>query len=149
MKRGSFWPTATIGAAAGAAAVYLFDPERGRTRRAKLADQVGAAMRKAGREMRAQARYQQGVAKGILHDVADPFRPETQVDDVTLLQKIRSEAVGHWNGPKQDLEIDVRDGMVTLRGHALQGDAEELIDLVESVDGVRGITDQLNVTQGA
>ena len=148
MSKGKFWRTAGIGATVGAAGAYLFDPERGRTRRAKLADQSTAALRTARDRARAKARYQQGVARGMAHRLTEAFHEPIVVDDDTLLQKIRSEAVGRWDGPKRDLEIDVRDGTVIVRGPAGRDQAGELIRLVESVDGVRMVSDEMKVGQG-
>lgn len=149
MTKSKFLFSAGIGAAIAAAGMYLFDPDRGRSRRAKLSDQAGAAIRKTGDRMEAQARYQKGVAQGVAHKVADPFRPDGEFDDSTLLQKIRSEAVGRWQGPTQDLEIDVREGQVTLRGEASRDQAEELVHLIESVDGVKAVVEDIKVIQGA
>lgn len=43
--------------AIGAAVAYLFDPDRGRNRRAKLADQAGARIRDTSETVRAKAEY--------------------------------------------------------------------------------------------
>ncbi|MGH8873546.1 MAG: BON domain-containing protein [Acidimicrobiia bacterium] len=145
MKKGTLWRSAGIGATVAVGA-YLLDPDLGRTRRARLADQAGAIARTAGDRIRARARYQKGVAQGVMHKVSEPFQPPIEVDDDTLLQKIRSEAVGRWQGPKHDLEIDVDNGVVTLRGTASRDRAEELIHLVESVKGVDAVTDEMSVS---
>lgn len=148
MSKTRFWRSAGIGAAVAAAGAYLFDPDRGRTRRAKLADQAGATLRTARDRMMAKARYQKGVARGVAHKMSEPFQPPVEVDDETLHQKIRSEAIGRWQGPKGEIEIDVRDGGVTVRGPADPDRAGELIRLIESVDGVRSVSDEMTVTQG-
>jgi len=75
-----------IGAAA-AAAMYLLDPDRGRSRRAKLTDRAAALARKAEEKTRAQAEHQKGMVKGLAHDLTEPFRPEPDFDDQTLRQK--------------------------------------------------------------
>ena len=105
-----------VGAAA-AAAMYLLDPDRGRSRRAKLSDQAAALARKAEEKTRAQAEYQKGVVQGLAHDLTEPFRPEPEFDDETLRQKVKSEAIGRWDGPKNDVEVDVDNGVVTLKGN--------------------------------
>jgi osmotically-inducible protein OsmY len=148
MSKAKFWRSAGIGAAVAAAGAYLFDPDRGRTRRAKLADRGGATLRTVRDRMMAKARYQKGVARGMAHKMTEPFQEPVEVDDQTLLQKIRSEAVGRWQGPTREIEIDVRDGDVTVRGPADRDRAGELIHLIESVDGVRSVSDQMTVTQG-
>lgn len=137
---------AAIGAAA-AAGMYLLDPDRGRSRRAKLADQAEALARKAGDRAQAQARYQRGVVQGIAHDITEPFRPEGDFDDDTLLQKVRSEALGRWKGRKNEIEITITDGVVTLRGPADTERATELIRLVDSVPGVVSVNDEMSVPQ--
>ena len=148
MSKGKYWRSAGIGATVGAAGAYLFDPERGRTRRAKLADQSTAAVRTARGKVTAKARYQQGVARGMAHRLTEAFQEPVEVDDETLLQKIKSEAVGRWDGPKRDLVIDVRDGNVIVRGPADRDQAGELIRLVDSVAGVRVVSDEMKVGQG-
>ena len=136
-----------IGAAA-AAAMYLLDPDRGRSRRAKLSDQAAALARKAEEKGRAQAEYQKGVVQGLAHDLTEPFRPEREFDDETLRQKVKSEAIGRWDGPKNDVEVDVDKGVVTLKGKVDDAqDMNELIRLVKGVPGVASINDQLSVPQ--
>jgi osmotically-inducible protein OsmY len=134
-------------AAAIGAAVYLLDPDRGRTRRAKLADQAESAARKTGEKIEAQARYQKGKIQGLAHDLTEPFRPETEVDDDTLTQKVRSEALGRWEGAKKDIDIDVQGGVVTLKGKTTPELARGLVGLVESVPGVVSVEDELTVPQ--
>jgi osmotically-inducible protein OsmY len=135
-----------FGAAIGAA-VYLLDPDRGRSRRAKLADQASSAARKTGEKIEAQARYQKGVVQGLAHDLTEPFRPEPEFDDDTLAQKVRSEALGRWQGDKKDIDISVKDGIVTLKGKATEELSAELVDMVGSVPGVRSVEDHLSVPQ--
>jgi osmotically-inducible protein OsmY len=135
-----------FGAAIGAA-VYLLDPDRGRSRRAKLADQASSAARKTGEKIEAQARYQKGVVQGLAHDLTEPFRPEPEFDDDTLAQKVRSEALGRWRGDKKDIDISVKDGIVTLKGKATEELSAELVDMVGSVPGVRSVEDHLSVPQ--
>ena len=135
-----------IGAAA-AAAMYLLDPDRGRTRRAKLSDQAAAMARKAEEKARAQAEHQKGVVQGLAHDLTEPFRPEPDFDDETLRQKVKSEAIGRWEGPKSDVEVDVESGVVTLKGNVDSQNVDQLIRLVKGVPGVASVSDQMSVPQ--
>ena len=64
-----------IGAAA-AAAMCLLDPDRGRTRRAKLSGPGRRNGPEAEEEARAQAEHQKGVVQGLAHDLTEPFRPD-------------------------------------------------------------------------
>lgn len=137
-----------FGAAIAAAAValtYLFDPDRGRSRRARLADQAAARGRDLATAARGKAKYKSGVIKGVTHDLVEPFRPERTYDDETLLQKIRSEALGRFD-ESGDIEIDIREGRVTLTGSvATEDDRSRLTRLIEQVDGVTDVEDTMHV----
>ena len=135
-----------IGAAV-AVAMYLLDPDRGRSRRAKLSDQAAALARKAEEKARAQAEYQKGVVQGLAHDLTEPFRPEPDFDDQTLRQKVKSQAIGRWDGPKNDVEVDVDNGVVTLKGNVDPEKVDRLIRLVKGIPGVASVNDQLSVPQ--
>lgn len=132
-------------AAVGAGIAYLFDPDRGRTRRAMLADQAAARARDASETVKAKAEYQKGVAKGVVHEVADSLREERVYDDETLLQKVRSEALGYWPDAG-DVEVDISDGMVRVSGSVnSEPDRDRLIGMIREVDGVGLIDDRLRV----
>ena len=130
-----------------AAGMYLLDPDRGRARRAKLSDQAAAMARKAEQKTRARAEYQKGVMQGFAHDLTEPFRPQTEFDDETLSQKVKSEAIGRWDGPKRDIRVEILDGVVTLTGNAPVEQVDALIRLVKGVPGVASVNDQLSVPQ--
>jgi osmotically-inducible protein OsmY len=97
--------------------------------------------------VRRRLRYQRGVAKGLVHDAADAFRTDRDFEDAELVQKVRSEAVGPWKqrtGHSGDVEVAVESGEVTLDGSIDDPDERRmLLRLVESVEGVRSITDRL------
>jgi osmotically-inducible protein OsmY len=132
-------------AAAAAAAAYLFDPDRGRSRRARLSDQAAARARDVSEAVKAKVEYQKGVAQGVVHEVTEPFRPEKEYDDQTLLHKVRSEALGRW--PWSDsIEIDITDGNVTINGTVeTTSDRVRLLDLIRDVDGIGMVDDRLEV----
>lgn len=134
-----------LGATLGGALVYLFDPDRGRSRRARLTDQASARARDAAESVKGGVEYQKGVARGIIHDVTEPLRRETTYDDETLKQKVRSEALGYWPDP-QSVEIDISDGTVRVSG-SVQDEAgrTRLIELIRDVDGVGLIDNRLKV----
>lgn len=54
--------------------------------------------------------------KGAIQDGVDGVTPDVQSDDVTLLQKVRSEAVGPSGVPTGSLQINIEDGVVIFRG---------------------------------
>lgn len=135
----------TAAAAIGAAIAYLFDPDRGRSRRTKLADQAAARARDAAGAVKAKTEYQKGVAKGIIHDVTAPLRGEETYDDDTLLQKVKSEALGYWPDANE-IEVDITNGMVRVSGTVdNESDRENLIKLIRDVEGVGLIDDRIRV----
>lgn len=56
---------------AGITLEYLFDPQLGRTRRARLADQMKAKARRLGRAAEKKVRYQGGRLRGVVHELSD------------------------------------------------------------------------------
>ncbi|MGH8944595.1 MAG: BON domain-containing protein [Acidimicrobiia bacterium] len=135
-----------FGASVGMALMYLLDPERGRSRRARLADQAAAGARDIAEAVVTGVEYQKGVVKGAVHDLADNVRPERHFDDETLLQKVRSEALGRLNGSTSDLEIDITNGEVRLSGSlSSAAERDRLLELIRKVEGVSGIDDQTRI----
>lgn len=49
---------------------YLFDPQLGRTRRTRLADQMKAKARRLGRAAEKKVRYQRGRLRGVVHELS-------------------------------------------------------------------------------
>jgi hypothetical protein len=119
--RGAGWVGTTLiaaaTAAAGAIATFLFDPARGRARRARLIDEGGATIRRAARHAGRAAHAARSTVAGRLaaarhsgHD-DDPF-----VDDVTLTSKVETELFRDSSVPKGAININVERGIVVLRG---------------------------------
>lgn len=123
---------------------YLLDPDRGRARRARLSDQLSAKGRDISSAVAAKAKYQKGVFEGVAHEVGSIFDQEATYDDVTLMQKVRSEAIGPSGVDAGDVVIDISDGTVRLTGSVPDTNARRrLVDLIGKVDGVREINDTL------
>ena len=72
-------------------------------------------------------------------------RHEVEVDDYTLVQRVRSH-LGHRVQPARALQIDARRGVVTLSGPIISDELETLINCVERVPGVKGVRDQMSVS---
>jgi osmotically-inducible protein OsmY len=132
-------------AAVGAAVAYLFDPDRGRSRRAQLTDQARSQFRDTSKTLRNQAEYQAGVARGALHEATSSLEPERVFDEETLLQKVRSEALGHF--PSEAVEVDITDRTVQVSGSMpSEADRDELLETIHEVEGVDRVEDRLEVT---
>lgn len=128
----------------GASIAYLLDPDRGKGRRAKLADQARARARDTAEEVSRRSRYEAGRIRGMAYDVFSSETPPR--NDAELLQKVRSEALGPA-GLTGDIEIRVDDGVVVLEGSAIAEDRErDLIERIEDVVGVAGVRNELRST---
>lgn len=85
------------------------------------------------------------MAKGFIHEMVEPLRRTEKYDEKTLLQKVRSEALGHWPDTSS-VEVDVTDGTVRIRGSLdNEADRERLIETIKEVEGVDGVDDQITV----
>ena len=141
-----FW--LAVGTAAGIAAAGLFDPQMGRTRRARLADQARSTAGDLADDVRAQAEYTAGVAKGAAIETAkNAFDMESVPADLdTLRQKIKAEVLGLVEGAGE-VRLDVEaGGRVILRGRVSDRAVEkQLVAAISDVAGVNEITDELEV----
>jgi gas vesicle protein len=132
-----------FGAAIGAALAYLFDPERGRGRRAKLRDEGMAEVRRRADELAGRARYAADRTRGRIAERVS--MPETPVDDQTLVDRIRSEALGDKRIPAGEVKVDVADGVATLRGELAEAALiDEVIARVRVVPGVEDVRNLLH-----
>jgi hypothetical protein len=125
----------------GAGLMYLLDPARGRSRRARIRDQVTGALA-GGREFLDDAvhdlrdRAGQVVARSAAGPRAD------QASDEAIAERVRAK-LGRYVAHPRAVSVEARDGSVTLNGPILRGEAESLIGAVSSVRGVREVLNRL------
>lgn len=115
---------------------YLFDPDRGKGRRARLNDQTRSRFRKVQAAARQQIKFQSNRLSGLAHELK-PDSPSFDLDDDLIRQKIRSEVMG----PAQlaNVEIDVREGKVTISGDLEDSQYHRLVREIEKVAGVESV----------
>ncbi|MFN2588873.1 MAG: BON domain-containing protein [Actinomycetota bacterium] len=128
-----------VGAAIGAAGMYFFDPQLGRTRRAKLQDRAGAVLRRGAREVGRRAEYARGQAEGLRHLGSSDRPPE---NDQVLVAKVESEVLSRWSYPKGHINVNAVDGVVELRGTCET--RQQIDDLEADVRKVTGVVDVRN-----
>ena len=111
----------------GAALVYFFDPQQGAKRRAMARDKVMSFVRKASSGTSGLEQ-----AKGV--------------DDQALKAKVESEVFRPSDAPKGDVDVNVENGVVYLRGQVEQPELiQDLDQRVRAVHGVRGVENLLRV----
>ncbi len=137
--------TFVMGTAIGAAAEYFFDPHRGKARRHQLVDRIGGLSRRTGRRLEREGRYRAGQVRGIGQKIAHRMPEEVDVDDLTLKDRIESEAFTP-DLPKGNVNVTVVDSVVELRGQlATPDDIDALVDRVRNVAGVLDVRSMLHV----
>jgi len=113
-------PRFVLGGAVGAALAYFFDPDNGRKRREEAIKRTAKAFRQTG-------------GKG-------------RTDDVTLARKVESEIFRDAEVPSGQINVNVEDGVVYLRGELEQPDLiEDLGAQARKVQGVRAVENLLHV----
>lgn len=132
---------------AGVGLMYLLDPERGKRRRALLRDKVlrsadaaGGALGTTGRDLRNRTRGVFAEARSLV--------TRSRVSDEVLVERVRSK-LGRVVTHPSSIEVDARDGHVTLSGPVLAREVDELLSCVSSVRGVEGIENNLEVHKQA
>ena len=121
--------------AVGAGIAYFFDPQMGRTRRAKARDRVMATFRRAGRKIERKGRWVGGKAYGLRMKATHPLEQPKVFDDATLAHKVESEVI---RGNDRQISVNAEDGIVVLRGEV--DSAERMNEIAESVMKVPGVS---------
>jgi len=127
-----------LGTAVGIVWGRLFDPSSGRRRRGMIRDRTGAYLRRGGRKAGRLGSHARGFAKRATHLREEP----KDYDDATLADKIKSEIFRPADVPKGQININVQNGLVQLRGEIPQPELiEELEAQVRRIHGVRDVVD--------
>jgi len=129
------------GLALGLGVMYLFDPDRGRTRRAFLRDKAVRAGNGIQGFLGKSARDLGHRAEGSVARATSGLRAD-DADDATLAERVRAK-LGRYVSHPRAVEVEAQDACVTLRGPILSHEVEELIDAVSSVRGVREVLNRL------
>jgi uncharacterized membrane protein len=121
--------------------MYLFDPDRGRRRRALMRDQIVSTASHLDEAMEATARDLGHRAQGLLAEVRSSLA-EGPVDDEVLVDRVRAK-LGRVVSHPGAIEVKAEQGRVTLSGVVLEHEHEDLVQAVQSVPGVTKVEDQL------
>jgi uncharacterized membrane protein len=140
-------PLLLLGAALGGAAMYLFDPEKGRRRRALIRDQATKASHdfkdfvdKGKRDLT----HRGASLTGRIRSTVFRRKPTDEV----LAERVRAK-MGRYVAHPGAIEIHAAEGQVTLSGSILAHEQDELIEGISKVPGVHDIIDQLSVFEKA
>jgi gas vesicle protein len=143
---GRFLAMGLLGAAAGAAAAFLLDPVRGTARRAQLVDRTAAWWRDTTAGIGRGGRYVGSTVEGKAQALKHAGESEPMPNDASLAMKVESELFRDADVPKGDININVEQGVVVLRGEV--GDAgmsERLEKAARAVPGVWEVENLLHL----
>ena len=119
----------------GAALMYVFDPDRGKGRRAAIRDKVDSAAHQIGDAAEKMGRDISNRAQGVMAETKSLFR-QSQVSDDVLVERVRSR-FGRLPVDIGGFEVLAHDGIVTLRGQI--GGADEVPKVLRAARFVRGV----------
>jgi osmotically-inducible protein OsmY len=126
------------------AATYFLDPDQGRRRRHLAQDRVAGFFRRRARGAEQAARAAASRAEGFRERTKAAAREEQPPgDDLTLKNKIETELFRDPEAPKGSVNIDVVDGVVTLRGQVER--PEQVRDLESQARSIAGTRDVENL----
>lgn len=134
------------GAAAGAALALLFDPARGRGRRAQLVDRVRGGIRGGQRRADRTVRGVRARANAVAarSSAAMRQRASDDVNDATLAERVESELFSDQTIPKGALNINAENGIIVVRGELPDAEMRERIET--AIRRIPGVWEVNNLT---
>ena len=138
-----------VGIAIGAGLMYIFDPDRGRRRRARVRDQLVHGAHEIDDlrgEVASRARHIRNRARGAVLEARGRLTKD-EVDDAILEARVRSH-LGRVVPDPSSISVSSEHGRITLRGHASQGDFSQIVEGVQGVPGVHDVINRLEAREG-
>ena len=135
-----------VAGATGAAIAYLSDPQRGKARRAQLADQGAAAVRHASREAERALHVVTSTAEGKIEALTQGGSRVAATDDVTLRDRAESILFRDPKVPKGSINISAERGTLVLRGEVPDAKMRDKLGReAEKIEGVWGVNNLLHL----
>jgi len=141
---------ALAGAGLGAGLMYMFDPQRGRRRRAMVRDRIVSALHDLDDAMGVLSRDIGNRARGVwavARSMPTRMIGDSAPDDV-LIARVRAK-LGRCVSHPRAIEVDASEGRVSLRGPILAHELDRLLRVVARVPGVRRVDDDLDVYESS
>ena len=135
------------GVGAGAALMYMLDPERGARRRALVRDKAVSLANKTPDALNATARDLSNRARGLVSEASAMLRGDDASDEV-IVQRVRA-AMGRVVSHPHAVRVESNEGRVSLSGNILAEEVDDFLSCAGSVRGVREIDNRLTVHEEA
>ena len=131
-----------IGAAGvGAGLMYLFDPDRGKRRRAGIRNKAKHIKRIAIDAAGKTQRDLHNQLRGVVCEMKSRVKPQKTSDDV-LEARVRSK-MGRLVSHPHAIEVKAREGRITLSGPIVSDEVVPLVDAIARIQGVENIENLL------
>ncbi len=149
MKQGSEsnrgWLKWLSGAAIGTVAMYMFDPDRGRRRRALARDKLRSLSVKTGDAIEVAGRDLGNRLGGLQAQFSRMFAPRhNMADDRVVAARVRAK-LGRVVSHPHAVEVAVQQGRLSLSGSVAAEEKPRLLDCVQAVPGVSAVEDRLTI----
>jgi len=142
-RRGRMVLLLMVGAGAGYIAAFFLDPERGRSRRAEVAQRLGKATREANRMAQRTTVMASDRAQGMKSRILSGSA-NGETDDLTLLDRVESEVFRDPAIPKGEINVMVVDGKAVLLGQVAEPQISAIEAAVRKVVGVKDVENLLH-----
>jgi hypothetical protein len=145
-ERASVASSLAIGAfclGVGAGIMYLFDPNRGRTRRAIARSKAASLYSASGEAMVRTTQDLRNRASGVAASTKSMWKSEP-VSNEKLVARVRSK-MGRYVSHPHALHVEANNGNVTLSGSILAHEAGKFLKCVKGIPGVQNVEDRLDV----
>lgn len=136
------WTGFLGGLVLGAAAMYVFDPDKGRRRRAVVGDRVASVALDARRALRAAGRDTAHRLTGLRARARHLLTDEPVPDDLQLIERVRAR-MGRLVSHPHAIQVGAYRGRVTLSGPVLRHEVPRLLDAIRTVWGVNAVDNRL------
>jgi len=138
--------TFVAGVAAGAAVMYLGDPDRGRARRARTRDRLLHAQHSAQAGLGRAVRDLEHRANGLRAELGATVWGEGELSDDKVAARVRAQ-LGRLVSHPHAVQVEARQGIVRLSGPVLSTEVIPLIRRIRATRGVHGVENQLDVRE--
>jgi uncharacterized membrane protein len=133
--------TLISGLGIGAGLMYLFDPQRGRRRRAQLRNQLRSAAGRIDDCLNMTARDLRQRAQGLFAEIRS-WTVAQEIPDEVLIARLRSK-LGRYVSHPSSIAITADHGRVTLHGPILAHEVEAFLEAIAAQPGVIQIDNRL------
>ncbi|MBX5460090.1 MAG: SRPBCC family protein [Steroidobacteraceae bacterium] len=136
-----------LGMALTVGATYFLDPTSGRRRRAIARDRLLSTLTQLDGGVRVATRDLSHRLRGVAAEARSLFRSDEAPDD-TLRERVRAR-LGRVVSHPGAIDVSAHEGTITLTGHVLAREHEELLRAMRSVPGVHAVNDRLAVHESS